>query len=391
MEDVAIEAYREALKVDSNFAPANRQIGFILSQRQDRMSEAVDAYMQALRTDTDPAGLYTRIALIYIHLNRIPEAIQSLEQEIRSGSADADTYYNLATAHSQQESWKEAVEAYEKALELQPDMRRSYYGLAACRRALGDKEGGDAAWKKFEEIRDAEDAAAAAAEVTQGNEESQVLFAAETWLDAADVFMEEAMFAGGEGGQGTARRRFQREARDAILMAIEVDPDDPEAYRRLVSYQLSLGDLVQAERAAERWMAKFDTSAAVAHTCAQLFLDYGQRAPAQRAKIEPRALEYLDRALKIDVNLVPANFQWSSIVLTSFGDREDLVRKTLERASLAVKNNPHPRAYDILAWSCHRNGRVQQARTVLEKGMQEFPEDQMLRQRYSTLNARTKQ
>ena len=388
LEDIAIEWYQKALELDGNFAPSYREIGFLLSQRQDRMAEAVDAYTQALRTSPNPAGLYTRIALIYIHLNRVPEAIQSLQQEIRAETADVETYYNLGVAHSQQENWKDAIQAYERCLELDPQLRRAHYGLATCRRAVGDMAGGDAAWKEFERLRDLEDEVTAEQEVTKGNEDSQTRFACETWLDAADVFVEESILNRQEGGNRDAQRRLQKEARDAILQAIDVNPKDSAPYQRLLSFQLSVGNLNGASQAAERWMRSFPKEAAIAHACAQSMLDYAQRNMQQRGAVEPVALDYLDRALLLDPNLVPANFQWSSLALTSFGDRPGILPQAMTRAALAVKNNPHPRAYDILAWACHRNGQFERAKAVLQQGMKAFPKDTVLRQRYESFTKR---
>ncbi|MBN1444203.1 MAG: tetratricopeptide repeat protein, partial [Planctomycetes bacterium] len=101
-----------------NAFDAYRDIGFILSQRSDRMDEAVEAYRQAIRCDPAQSGIWTRIGLIFIHQSRLEEAVEALRNEIAGGGASENTYCSLGMAYQLQERHEEAVESFSRAPEL---------------------------------------------------------------------------------------------------------------------------------------------------------------------------------------------------------------------------------------------------------------------------------
>ena len=129
-EDRALAEYGKATERDADLGEAYQHIGFIVSQRSNRMTEAIDAYQQTLRCDSEAAGIYTRLGLIFLHQGRLAKALDALGQELRQHTASPDTHYHMGQAYSKQGKTTESIKALREALRLDPDMRSAHYALA---------------------------------------------------------------------------------------------------------------------------------------------------------------------------------------------------------------------------------------------------------------------
>ena len=100
--DEAAAAYREAVRVNPNLAPAHDNLGVMLAERGSA-DEAVAAYRRAI--------------------------------EVNPGAARP--YYNLGNALAARGDWDGALAAFRKALELQPDFAEAHCNLGHALRELG--------------------------------------------------------------------------------------------------------------------------------------------------------------------------------------------------------------------------------------------------------------
>ncbi|MCZ6793067.1 MAG: tetratricopeptide repeat protein, partial [Planctomycetota bacterium] len=194
MEDVALEYYRRALKLDPDAYEVYRDMGFILSQRQGegRLREAVEAYQQSLLRNEAQKGIFTRIGLVLTHQGSLSRAVAALTHEIRRGTADAFTYYNLGQAYKQQNDNRKAVEHYRKALDMEPGLREAIYGLSQSLKVLGHEEEADQYLDRFQALRDEHQERELEPRTDKTDRDELVGHAAEAWVRAAEVFAIEA-------------------------------------------------------------------------------------------------------------------------------------------------------------------------------------------------------
>lgn len=146
----AIEAYREALRINpENTWWAWQNLGLSYSKLQLN-TEAIEAYHQALRINPEEAPVWSNLGKTYRKLQRYDEAIEAYHQALRINSEDADTWYNLGVTYRKLQRDTEAIDAYRQALRVNPeyievwnnlgnayaDLRRYTEATEALRQAL---------------------------------------------------------------------------------------------------------------------------------------------------------------------------------------------------------------------------------------------------------------
>jgi len=85
-----------------------------------RLDEAIEAFLTALRLNSNYAKVHTNLGVAYYKKGRTGEAISEFEQAIEMNERDALAYYNLANIFTDQGRWEDAIEAYRKAVEILP-------------------------------------------------------------------------------------------------------------------------------------------------------------------------------------------------------------------------------------------------------------------------------
>jgi tetratricopeptide (TPR) repeat protein len=103
--------------------------------------EAVEAYKQAIRIEPDFAEAYNRLGLTYGRdLSMLREAIEAFKHAIRIKPNFVNAYLNLGFAYEKSGMYKEAVEVYKKAGELEPMNGDIHAELADILLKSGDNE-----------------------------------------------------------------------------------------------------------------------------------------------------------------------------------------------------------------------------------------------------------
>ena len=122
----AVQAYEQAIQLDSSFAAAYQGRGAALFHLK-HYEEALQAYEQAMSLDPGFALAFYSKGVTLEKLKRYEEALQAYEQLIRL-APNALAYQGKGTALSRLEQYEEAVQAYEQAMRLDPNSSQAPYG-----------------------------------------------------------------------------------------------------------------------------------------------------------------------------------------------------------------------------------------------------------------------
>ena len=135
----AIEHYLQALRTYPDFAKAHNNLGNALS-KQGHTEEAIEHYLQALRIYPDFAKAHNNLGNALRKQGRTEEAIEHCLQALRIQPDFAEAHNNLAVALNQQGRTEEAIEHCLQALRIQPDFAEAHNNLGNALRKQGHTE-----------------------------------------------------------------------------------------------------------------------------------------------------------------------------------------------------------------------------------------------------------
>jgi len=121
--DDAIEQYRDAIRVDSNFGLAYSNLGFALN-RTGQFSEAIEVLTKAAELTSEDVHLYKIFDLrgfSQLSLKNYEEAISDFTEALSFNSRDPRVYVHRAQARAELGDYTKALQDVEKALKLDPD------------------------------------------------------------------------------------------------------------------------------------------------------------------------------------------------------------------------------------------------------------------------------
>ncbi|MBA7497843.1 Cell division coordinator CpoB [subsurface metagenome] len=93
----------------------------ICNDQLGNYNKAIEAYKQAIRIDPDDAPTYYNLGLAYDQLGLYKDAIEANKQAIRIDPDYANAYYNLGIAYKKHGLYKDAIEAFKQAIHINPD------------------------------------------------------------------------------------------------------------------------------------------------------------------------------------------------------------------------------------------------------------------------------
>jgi tetratricopeptide (TPR) repeat protein len=134
--DEAVAALREALQLETAFAPAHAGLGLAL-QGQRNSTEAVAAYREALRLDPDLIDAHNGLAVLLASQGRLDEAVVEFREMTRVDPDSAIGYYNLAIALADLDRDVESAAALREVIRINPNHYNAHYNLGELFRLEG--------------------------------------------------------------------------------------------------------------------------------------------------------------------------------------------------------------------------------------------------------------
>lgn len=94
--------------------------------------DAIDYYEAAQKKMPDDAGLYNKIGISQLMLQRFREAGKNFELAIKKNRRFPDAYNNLGVVEYERRKYRRAIKQYKKALGIAPDSASFYSNLGAA-------------------------------------------------------------------------------------------------------------------------------------------------------------------------------------------------------------------------------------------------------------------
>lgn len=113
----AIEEFKEAVKINPNYAKAYNCIGNGYQSLRNSQ-EAISYYKKAVQIDPNYVKAYNNLGGEYFSLKQYQEAIACVEKALQMNPNDAQNYYNLGLAYSFLEKPQQARENLQKAKDI---------------------------------------------------------------------------------------------------------------------------------------------------------------------------------------------------------------------------------------------------------------------------------
>jgi tetratricopeptide (TPR) repeat protein len=135
----AIGQYEQALQIKPDFADAHNNLGLALV-RLGRVREAIEHYEQALQLKPDFADAHNNLGVALKDQGRLAEAMEHYEQALRLNSDFAEAHKNLGMALARLGWISEAAEHWEEAVRITPNDAEAHYDLGVVLARLGRKQ-----------------------------------------------------------------------------------------------------------------------------------------------------------------------------------------------------------------------------------------------------------
>ncbi len=123
--DEAVTAYRQAVRLDPDYAEAHGNLGAVLNLT-NRLDEAVAACQTALRLKPDLASAQLHLGQIFLRKRQMDAAIQALRRAVDLAPDAFEGYVFLGQALLKKELPREAAAACRTAIRLKPNNAAAY-------------------------------------------------------------------------------------------------------------------------------------------------------------------------------------------------------------------------------------------------------------------------
>jgi superkiller protein 3 len=123
--DAAIAEFKEAVKINPEFAEAYNNMGLALFN-QSKFDEAIEGFRNALRIDPDFPLAHANLGLVLLNKELVDEAIEELARAVSLNPEIAEAYYNLGIAYNKKGLVDETIKAYEGFIQHAGENYRNY-------------------------------------------------------------------------------------------------------------------------------------------------------------------------------------------------------------------------------------------------------------------------
>jgi len=138
MYKVAIEAYKQAIRIDPDYAEGYNNLG-IAYISSGMYKEAIASSRQAIKIDPDYADAHNNLGVAYGKSGIYKEAIEAYKQAIWIDPDYAKAHYNLGVVYNNSGKYKKSIKSYKHAVRIDPDFAKAHYNLGLAYIILRDK------------------------------------------------------------------------------------------------------------------------------------------------------------------------------------------------------------------------------------------------------------
>ena len=138
----AVQAFMEAIRLDPDLAEAHFRLALgyeSLGKREEAENEykkAVETYKKYLAENSDDAEAHYDLGQTYAGLGQYSEAIREYREATRRKEDDPEMFYDLGVAHTKLAQYDAAAAAFSKSLEIDPDNYRAQDGLDEAKEGI---------------------------------------------------------------------------------------------------------------------------------------------------------------------------------------------------------------------------------------------------------------
>ena len=126
--EAAVEAFRQALKLQPDYSEAYNNLGLALS-KLGQEKEAVEAFQEALKLDPNMGEVYNNLGFLYHTSAQFDRAAEMFGAAIQTAADSSIAYTNLGNTFYKMKQPDKAVESWRRALELDPMNENARRGL----------------------------------------------------------------------------------------------------------------------------------------------------------------------------------------------------------------------------------------------------------------------
>ncbi|MGD0580320.1 MAG: tetratricopeptide repeat protein, partial [Bryobacteraceae bacterium] len=108
--------FRKVLQVNPSSARTLNYLGYMLADRNARLSEALEMIQKAVDQEPTNSAYLDSLGWVYYRLNKLEEAEDNLRRSLQYGSRDAAVYDHLGDVYLSRNKLKDAIQQWERSL-----------------------------------------------------------------------------------------------------------------------------------------------------------------------------------------------------------------------------------------------------------------------------------
>ena len=147
----AIDAYKIAIRLDANYAPAYGGLGDAYFN-SGNSEQALIAYKEQVRLAPNDASAQFDLGYFYNAMGRHGEAFSPLVKATSLDPNFAEAYYGIGYAYLRGEEFEKSISFLKSAIRIQPDYGEAYYGLGQAYARLGKADLANEQLKKLNTV-----------------------------------------------------------------------------------------------------------------------------------------------------------------------------------------------------------------------------------------------